>query len=193
MYYYCEICNMLIKPKSKSKLSKSINHKKLDKHKHIKLTFDNPNINNIDEIFYNHNKKYNTMYEYYLIRCEFKLFFNEKEDYGLISGKLTDNQTFISWKIYVENTINRFENDGFRFTHISQMSIITVCNKMDMTYDFYMKQNMPAVEWKLNQLINKDKKLINKLPVGGFIICIEKLKVIVFKWRHIIVRYVITQ
>ena len=35
-----------------------------------------------------------------------------------------------------------------------------------MTYNFYMKHNMPAVEWKLNQLFNKDKNLINKLPTS---------------------------
>ena len=35
-----------------------------------------------------------------------------------------------------------------------------------MTYDFYMKHNMSAVEWKLNQSINKDKHLINKLPAS---------------------------
>ena len=33
-----------------------------------------------------------------------------------------------------------------------------------MTYDFYLKHNMPAFEWKLNSMINKDKNLINKLP-----------------------------
>ena len=135
-------------------------------HRHIKLTINNPNINNIDEIFYSHIKEYNTMYEYYLIRCEFKLCFNDREDYGRLSSVLTDNQTLISWKIFLENAINDFKNDGFDFSHISQMIIITVCNKMDMTYDYYMKQNMPAVEWKLNQLINKDKKLINKLPIS---------------------------
>ena len=162
MDYYCEICNIHIKPKSKSKHLKSNNHKKLNKHKHIKITIDNPNINNIDEIFYNHIKEYNIMYEYYLIRCEFKLSFLDREDYGFISSKLTDNQTFISWKIFIENVINDFENDGYVFSHISQMNIITICNNMDMTYDFYMKQNMPAVEWKINQLINKNKKLINK-------------------------------
>ena len=37
---------------------------------------------------------------------------------------------------------------------------------MDKTYDFYMKHNMHVVEWKLNQLINKDKNLINKLPAN---------------------------
>ena len=44
------------------------------------------------------------------------------------------------------------------------MNIIIVCNKEDMTYDFYVKYIMHAVEWKLNQLINKDKNLMNKLP-----------------------------
>ena len=32
-----------------------------------------------------------------------------------------------------------------------------------MSYDFYIKHNMHAVEWKIIALINKDKTLINKL------------------------------
>ena len=31
---------------------------------------------------------------------------------------------------------------------------------MDMSYDFYIKHNMHAVEWKLNAMINKNKNLI---------------------------------
>ena len=50
------------------------------------------------------------------------------------------------------------------FSHLSQMNIIIVRNKMDVTYDFYMKHNMHAVEWKLNALKNKGKNLLNKLP-----------------------------
>ena len=42
MDYHCEVCNLFVK---------SRNHINLDKHKHIKLTIDNPNIDNIDEIF----------------------------------------------------------------------------------------------------------------------------------------------
>ena len=56
------------------------------------------------------------------------------------------------------------------------MIIIIVCNKMDMTYDFHKKHNMSAVEWKLNQLINKDKKLINKLPASWIHPLNRKLK-----------------
>ena len=44
------------------------------------------------------------------------------------------------------------------------MDIITLARKRDMTCDLYLKHNMPAVEWKLNKLINKDKNLINKFP-----------------------------
>ena len=40
---------------------------------------------------------------------------------------------------------------------------------MDMTYDFYIKHNMHAVEWKLNAIFNKNKSLIN---------------IFTRKWRH---------
>ena len=39
---------------------------------------------------------------------------------------------------------------------------ITISNKIDMSYDFYIKNNMHAHEWKLNALVNKNKSLINK-------------------------------
>ena len=164
MDYRCEKCIMFIKPKSKSKHLKSNNQKKLDKHKHIKVSFDNPNIIKIDEIFYSHIKEYNIMYEYYLARCEFKLCFLNMESYGIARSGLINNKLMVSWKTFIENKISYIKNDGFNFSHISQMNIIKVCNKMDMTYDFYMKHDMPAVEWKIGQLINKDKKLINKFP-----------------------------
>ena len=42
-----------------------------------------------------------------------------------------------------------------------------------MSYDFYFKHNMHAVEWKLLSLINKDKTIIDKLHR---------------EWRHPIIR-----
>ena len=164
MDYRCEVCNMFIKPKSKSEHFKSKNHIHLGKQKHMKKTIDNPNINNKGEIFYSHIKEYNYRFEYYLVKCEFKLCCFNKESYGTARSNLTDNKTMVSWKFFAENKINNLKNDGFDFSHISEMNIIIVCNKMDMTYDFYMKHNLPAIEWKLNQLFHKDKNLINKLP-----------------------------
>ena len=70
---------------------------------------------------------------------------------------LIDNTTNVSWSNYIRDMI-----EGYDFSHIAEMKIITLANKRDMTYDFYLKHSMPAFEWKLNAMINKDKNLINK-------------------------------
>ena len=80
MDYYCEVCNKFIKPKSKSKQFESNIHKNLDKHKHIKVTINNPKLDNIDKKFYTHLNEYDNKYEYYLVRCEFKLCFFKMKD-----------------------------------------------------------------------------------------------------------------
>ena len=156
-FYQCEVCDVFIKPKNKSKHFKSNIHESLDEHKHIKLTVDDPGIDDIDRIIHTYINEYSKNYEYYLVRCEFKLSFGNMEGYPVASSKLTDIKTTVSWNIFVENLINMFKNGGFDFSHISQMTITIVDNKMDMTYDFHMKNNMEAVERQLNKLINKNK------------------------------------
>ena len=44
------------------------------------------------------------------------------------------------------------------------MNILILCNKRDMTYEVFLKNNMSAVEWKFNEKINRNKSLINKFP-----------------------------
>ena len=38
------------------------------------------------------------------------------------------------------------------------MDNITISNKMDMSYDFYIEHNMNMIEWKLNAIITKNQK-----------------------------------
>ena len=47
------------------------------------------------------------------------------------------------------------------------MHVLTTANKLDMSYDFYIKHNMCAAEWKLNTINNKSKSLINKFDRNG--------------------------
>ena len=115
---------MFNKPKSISRHLKSNNHKNLGKNKHIKLTIINPNIDNIDKIFYIDFNEYDNKYDYYLVRCEFKLCFINMKEYGVASSDLTDNKTMVSWKFFAENVINNLKNERFEFSHISQMNII---------------------------------------------------------------------
>ena len=81
------------------------------------------------------------------------------------------NTTNITWSNYLREATDSLEKEGYHFNHMAEMDIITRAHKRDMTYDFYLKHNMPAVEWKLNAMINKDKNIINKFPT---------------KWRHTI-------
>ena len=43
------------------------------------------------------------------------------------------------------------------------MNIITFSNKLYMSYDFYTKHDMCALDLKLNALVNKNKQLMKKL------------------------------
>ena len=65
------------------------------------------------------------------------------------------------------------------------MDIITFAHKRDMTYDFYLKHNMSAFEWKLNAMINKDKNLIkNFLVIGGILLVLNLnvILIIIIEW-----------
>ena len=62
MRYYCNICLLDIKKKSKHSHLRSKNHKEFEKYKHIILSLKNVDIKDVDEILYlymrDHNKKF---------------------------------------------------------------------------------------------------------------------------------------
>ena len=68
---------------------------------------------------------------------------------------MINNTTKISWSNYIREAI-----EGYDSSHIAEMDIITLAHKRDTTYDFYLKLNKTALEWK----INRDKNLGNKFP-----------------------------
>ena len=77
---------------------------------------------------------------------------------------MINNTTNKSWSNYLREEIGSLKKEGYHFDHIAEMDIITLAHKRDMTYDFCLKHNMPASEWKLNAMINNDKNLINNYP-----------------------------
>ena len=107
-----------------------------------------------------HNKKFHQ----YLLKRQFKLVFNKNQDCKYLMTDVINNTTNISWSNYLGEAIDSLKKQGYHFNLIAEMDIITPAHKRDMTYDFYLKHNMPAFEWKLNDMINKDKKVINKFP-----------------------------
>ena len=110
------------------------------------LSHKNIDINDIDEAFYLHLIEHNKKANFYLVRCEFKSVFNDYQYCPNVMSKLSDNETMIRWKSFLENVIDDFKDKGYTFNHITEMHIITIAHKMDMLYDFYTKHNMHAVE-----------------------------------------------
>ena len=168
MRYYCIICLRDIKKKSKYSHLKSKSHKEFEKYKHIKLSFKNVDIKDVDEILYLYMKDYNKKYTQYLLKGQFKIVFNN-QDCKYLMRDMINNTTNVSWSNYLRDVITNLKEEGYDFSHLAEMDIITLAHKRDMTYDFYLKYNMSAFERKLNAMINKDKNLINKFSK---------------KWRH---------
>ena len=73
---------------------------------------------------------------------------------------LFDNKTKISWSNFSEKILCDFKDKGYTFNHIAVMHIITIAHKMDMSYDFYIRHNMHAVDWKNIAKITKNRSLI---------------------------------
>ena len=119
-------------------------------------------------------KNCNKKYTQYFLKVQFKLIFNNQDCKYLVTDMI-HNTTNISYSNYIRETI-----EGCDFSHIAEMDIITLAHKRDMTYDFYLKQNMCAFEGKLYSMINKDKNLIDKFPKNGDMLLILNLTIIVF-------------
>ena len=107
-----------------------------------------------------HNKKFHQ----YLLKGQFKLIFNNNQDCKYLITGMINNTTNISWSNYLREEIDSLKKERYHFDHIAEMDIITLANKRNLTYDFYLKHKMPAFASKLNAVINKDKSLINNFP-----------------------------
>ena len=150
-----------VKGKNKHKHFKSKSHIEFDKCKLILISHKDIDINDVDEAFYFYIIEHNEKFDYYLVKCEFELVFNDCKQYPYVTSKLSDIKKMIPWKSFVKKLIDDFKDKGYNFNLIAEMHITTIANKMDMSYDFYIKHNMCALEWKINAMINKKKNLIN--------------------------------
>ena len=163
MKYYCDICLREIKKKSKYSHLKSKSHKEFEKCKHIILSLKMVDIKDVDEILYLYMIDHNKKFTQYLLKGQIKLVFNN-QDCKYLMTDMINNTTNVSWSNYIRDAIDKLKEEGYDFNYIAEMDIITLAHKRDMTYDFYLKQNMSAFEWKLNSMISNDKNLINKFP-----------------------------
>ena len=103
-------------------------------------------------------------YYLFLIKFDFKLIF--KNDFLkpiLIETDIYHKTSPNNLKRYLLYEIDTFIEKGYIFSHIDEMNITTINDKMFMAYDYYINRPMPAVELKLNMIISKNPQLIKSL------------------------------
>ena len=61
------------------------------------MSLKNFDINDVDVAFYLYVVEHNKKFDYYLVRCEFKLVFNDYQYCPYVMSMLSDNKTMISW------------------------------------------------------------------------------------------------
>ena len=109
MRYYCNICLLDIKKKSKNSHIKSKGHKEFEKYKHIILSFKNIDIKDVDEILYLYVKDYNKKYIHYFLKGQFKIVFNDQDCKYLMTDMIV-NTTNVSWSNYIREAIDGYYN-----------------------------------------------------------------------------------
>ena len=58
--------------------------------------------------------------------------------------------------------IENLENNGHKFSHISEMNIVFITDLRNMTYEHYLKIPKPIIEWRLIAILAKNPQLIKK-------------------------------
>ena len=61
------------------------------------------------------------------------------------------------------HAIQDFINQGYKFSHMSDMNIITINIKMNLTYEHYINEPMSRCERKINMNIARNPQLISSL------------------------------
>ena len=99
----------------------------------------------------------------FLVKCDFKLILNN-DLLKLILIETDFYQTTVyNLRRYLLNKIDNFIEKWYIFSHIDEMNITTINDKMFMTYNYYITCPMPAVELKLNMILSKNPHLEKSL------------------------------
>ena len=159
--FYCNICDKSIKVRSKKKPLNSQYHKSSIKSIISRYSVLNPNFIHIEDFLKDYVDDYNKLFEFYLIFCSWKLHFwdniiNVKSDRLYII-----NRGWNLRKILISK-IESFESYGYKFSHISEMNITFRTGFTIMTYEHYLKQPKPMVEWILNKKLAQNPELIKR-------------------------------
>ena len=132
----------------------------------IKNPIDNPieNQNPLDKTSNDYITNHEEKFCLFLIKCNFKLIFNKDFSKSIhIETDFYHITSLINLKRFLLYHIEDFIEKGQLFSHIDEMNITTINDKIYVSYKYYFQHPMPMVERRLNMAIGKIPHLIKSL------------------------------
>ena len=123
-------------------------------------TINNVNWDEFDKILSDYISHHNKKFDFYFLNCEFQIEF----DNNFIANIEIDyhyNKDTKNIKIFLLHYIDSCKFGGHIFNNINHLIFNTFSCICNMTYEYYTKHPMQAIESKLNMIFAKNLQLIN--------------------------------
>ena len=124
-------------------------------------TFESPDFFDLDKIINKYITNHVEKFVLYLFKSDFKLVFNNFAPH--IKTHFNHNTTINKLKRYRLYWIEFFIKRGHKYFLIDEMNITTINDKMNKTYEQFIKQPMQAVDLRLKY------EFCKKSPSNNFI------------------------
>ena len=177
--FHCEICDKSIKIRSKKKHLNSRYHKSLSETIISQYTVGNPSFLHMEDILKNYVDDYNKKFVLYIIICKWKLHFSDTI-INVKSDRLYNIHPY-GWNLRrtLMSKTEFLENDGHKFSHISEMNIVFISDLRNITYEHYLRIPKSILEWTLIRKLTTNPKLIKAFNINSYHPVIQKYRYII--------------
>ena len=165
----CKICDYEIF-EDKSELDNYLltGRKEIDRSIYKTTVIKNIHLDNVDKILNDYVSTHNKKFDLYFIKCNFNT--------TLDNYTTTIETNFVynteSYKILYELLffIDYMKFEGYELCNINQMTINTINDRCNMTYEYYTHKSFNPLEVKLNIIIAKNPKLLDNNNIKHLLI-----------------------
>ena len=127
-----------------------------------RYTISNPDFPEMEKILKNHILDYDKKFGLYSVICKWKLNFSNTI-INIKLGPWCSVSYGFNQRRFLLLKIEYYERRGFIFTSISEMNYVFIANPRNRTYNNYLQQPKPMIEWKLNLILANNPQLVRML------------------------------
>ena len=136
--------------------------KKNDESLYKKYTFNNIILVDFDKILKDYITTHIKKFDFHFINCDLKIEFDNKFS-TIIETKFFNNIDSDKIKSFLLCYIDCFKSRGYKFYIINRMTINSISDRCNMTYEHCRSQPMSICELQVNLNVAKNPQLANSL------------------------------